>query len=58
MNQLRIHTMKDLQKEYQRPSLTTYGSVEEITAGHSFGQFTDFDFPRGTPSDDVTFSDF
>jgi len=50
--------MKDLQKEYQRPSLTTYGSVEEITAGHSFGQFTDFDFPRGTPSDDVTFSDF
>jgi hypothetical protein len=50
--------MKDLQKEYQRPSLKTYGNVEEITAGNSYGEYTDFDFPRGTPSDDITFSSF
>lgn len=47
--------MKQL-KEYQRPSLTKYGSVEQITAGNSSGSFLDYDYPRGTPQDDLTFS--
>lgn len=43
-------------KEYHAPSLTTYGDVEQITAGNSSGAFSDRAFPDNTPIQDFTFS--
>lgn len=48
--------MTESKKVYQAPALTTFGSVEEITAGSKYGEATDRDFPAGTPKGDLTFS--
>lgn len=55
MNQTRFIAMKQL-KEYRQPSLTKYGDVERITAGNTYGSFLDYDYPGGSPVDDLTFS--
>lgn len=42
---------------YEPPELTDYGTLEDLTAAQTNGQFTDRDFPSGTPRGDLTFSD-
>jgi hypothetical protein len=41
---------------YEKPEVQDYGSLAELTAGQSDGQFTDRDFPVNTPRDELTFS--
>jgi hypothetical protein len=41
---------------YEKPEVQDYGSLAELTAAQQTGNFTDRDFPRGTPKDDLTFS--
>jgi hypothetical protein len=43
-------------KTYAKPELITYGSMATITQGSSSGDFTDADFPAGTPFKSLTFS--
>jgi hypothetical protein len=47
---------KKEKKKYVTPELTTYGSVETITKGNSFGVHVDAVFPIGIPKDQITFS--
>ncbi|MEA2440593.1 MAG: hypothetical protein QOH76_2017 [Thermoleophilaceae bacterium] len=42
---------------YEAPQVKDYGTLVELTAAQSTGQFTDRDFPTHTPKDDLTFSD-
>jgi hypothetical protein len=42
---------------YEAPQVTDYGTLVELTAAQSTGNFTDRDFPTHTPKDDLTFSD-
>lgn len=41
---------------YEPPAVTDYGTLTELTAGQSDGDFTDRDFPANTPKRDLTFS--
>ena len=43
--------------EYEAPKVVDYGTLAELTAGQSDGNFTDRDFPVHTPKKDLTFSD-
>jgi hypothetical protein len=43
--------------EYEAPKVVDYGTLAELTAGQSDGNFTDRDFPVHTPKADLTFSD-
>ena len=43
-------------KSYVTPELIAYGNVATITQGSSTGDFTDSDFPAGTPLKTLTFS--
>ena len=42
--------------EYESPRVLDYGTLTEVTAAQATGNFTDRDFPAGTPKDDLTFS--
>lgn len=42
---------------YEAPKVTDYGTLVQLTAGQTTGDFTDADFPQHTPKDDLTFSD-
>jgi hypothetical protein len=41
---------------YEAPHVTDYGTLVELTAGQTDGNFTDADFPAHTPKADLTFS--
>jgi hypothetical protein len=41
---------------YEAPQVIDYGTLVELTAGQTNGNFTDRDFPAHTPKDDLTFS--
>jgi hypothetical protein len=41
---------------YEAPAVVDYGTLAELTAGQSDGDYTDRDFPVNTPRDDLTFS--
>jgi hypothetical protein len=42
--------------DYQKPSVSDYGTLQELTAGQHEGEFTDAEFPINTPKKDLTFS--
>jgi hypothetical protein len=42
---------------YEAPKISDYGTLVELTAGQSDGNFTDQLFPILTPKKDLTFSD-
>ena len=41
---------------YEAPQVVDYGTLTELTAGQSDGDFTDQNFPVNTPKRDLTFS--
>ncbi len=41
---------------YEAPKVIDYGTLTQLTAGQSDGDFTDRDFPANTPKRDLTFS--
>lgn len=41
---------------YEAPQVKDYGTLVELTAQQQDGNFTDADFPAGTPRGDLTFS--
>ena len=41
---------------YEAPAVVDYGDLVELTAMHHDGNFTDQDFPAGTPKGALTFS--
>jgi hypothetical protein len=41
---------------YEAPQVKDYGTLVELTAAQQTGNFTDADFPAGTPKEDLTFS--
>ena len=41
---------------YEAPEVVDYGTLAELTAGQTDGEFTDRDFPANTPKRDLTFS--
>jgi hypothetical protein len=41
---------------YEAPKVTDYGTLVQLTAGQTDGDFTDRDFPVHTPKQDLTFS--
>jgi hypothetical protein len=41
---------------YETPTVTDYGELTDITAAQQDGNFSDRDFPAGTPRGDLTFS--
>jgi hypothetical protein len=41
---------------YETPQVIDYGTLEQLTAGQSDGNFTDRSFPVNTPKRDLTFS--
>jgi hypothetical protein len=41
---------------YEAPKVIDYGTLVELTAAQSDGDFTDRDFPVHTPKNDLTFS--
>ena len=42
--------------DYEAPKVVDYGTLIELTAGQSDGDYTDRDFPANTPKRDMTFS--
>jgi hypothetical protein len=42
--------------DYQSPQVVDYGRLTDLTAAQHDGNFTDRDFPAGTPKGDLTFS--
>lgn len=45
-----------MKKEYRAPALEDLGSLEELTLGNARGNFTDADYPTGTPFGELGFS--
>jgi hypothetical protein len=41
---------------YEAPQVKDYGTLVQLTAGQTSGNFTDKDFPVHTPKQDLTFS--
>jgi hypothetical protein len=41
---------------YEVPKVKDYGTLVQLTAGQTNGNFTDAAFPAGTPKSDLTFS--
>jgi hypothetical protein len=41
---------------YEAPKIVDFGDLVELTAATQSGNYTDKDFPAGTPKDDLTFS--
>ena len=41
---------------YETPTVVDYGTLVQMTAGQSDGDYTDRDFPVNTPKRDLTFS--
>jgi hypothetical protein len=48
--------MKGSGMDYETPAVVDYGTLLELTAAQSDGDFTDRDFPVHTPKQDLTFS--
>jgi hypothetical protein len=44
------------QMRYEAPVVSDYGTLVELTAAQTDGNFTDRDFPVNTPKEDLTFS--
>ena len=44
------------QQEYEKPKVEDYGDLKDLTAGTQLGNFTDANFPSGTPRGSITFS--
>jgi hypothetical protein len=42
--------------KYEAPKVVDYGTLVQLTAGQTTGNFTDKDFPAHTPKGDITFS--
>jgi hypothetical protein len=42
--------------DYQKPSVSDYGTLQELTAGTATGEHLDAEFPAGTPRGSLTFS--
>jgi hypothetical protein len=42
--------------QYESPEVVDYGTLIELTAGQTNGEFTDRAFPVDTPKRDLTFS--
>lgn len=42
--------------QYEAPILEDFGSLTQLTAGQTDGNFTDRAFPVNTPKRDLTFS--
>lgn len=42
--------------DYETPSVRDYGTLQDLTAGQTDGNFLDADFPSGTPKSELTFS--
>ncbi|CAN5773115.1 hypothetical protein BH20GEM1_BH20GEM1_21180 [soil metagenome] len=42
--------------DYEKPTISDYGDVAELTAQQATGAVTDAKFEAGTPEDDITFS--
>ena len=49
--------MQEGAMQYEAPEIVDYGTLTDLTAGQSDGNFTDRDFPVNTPRDELTFSD-
>jgi hypothetical protein len=47
---------RDAAPTYEAPAVKDYGSLADITAGSSAGNFLDRNFPVNTPARDLTFS--
>jgi hypothetical protein len=45
-----------MKKTYSKPTLTTVGSVRELTLGNRVGNGLDQIFPAGTPRGNLRFS--
>jgi hypothetical protein len=41
---------------YEAPEVVDYGTLVDLTAGQTDGNFTDRNFPVDTPRDELTFS--
>jgi hypothetical protein len=41
---------------YEAPRVVDYGTLVALTAAQHDGEYTDRDFPAGTPRGDLTFS--
>ena len=41
---------------YEAPRVVDYGTLTDVTAANTTGEFLDADFPAGTPKGDLTFS--
>jgi hypothetical protein len=53
---LTSETKTETKMPYVAPALERLGSFEELTLGHSTGNFLDKSFPTGTPFNQLTFS--
>ena len=42
--------------QYESPAVLDYGTLQDVTAAQTDGNFLDADFPAGTPKDELTFS--
>lgn len=42
--------------DYEKPAVSDYGTLQELTAGLTDGELTDAEFPISTPKKDLTFS--
>lgn len=49
-------TQTEVNVGYEAPTIADYGDLVELTAQQTGGDFTDADFPAGTPRGDLTFS--
>jgi len=45
----------EIKNTYEKPALTRYGTVEELTHGSSTGAALDADFENDTPRGELTF---
>lgn len=42
--------------DYEKPTVSDYGTLQELTAGLKTGEALDAEFPAGTPRGSLTFS--
>jgi hypothetical protein len=45
-----------MKQPYEAPVVTVIGSLQELTLGGLYGDYTDATFPLKTPRGDLTFS--
>ncbi|HKY49572.1 MAG TPA: lasso RiPP family leader peptide-containing protein [Acidimicrobiia bacterium] len=41
---------------YESPRIVELGTLADVTGANLTGDFTDFDFPSGTPQSELTFT--